>query len=375
MTFCGKDKKYTDNPQQFDPLGRDATGNNMGSTGGPEARDAIFNSFQGYLPDWLKTGEQATQGFKDAAANPAWQQMQGVAQQTGAGAYLGGNGAYNDIWSQYKPGANSQSGVTQKTMQGDYLRQTPQGLNARDWRPNDVTSKTLQGGYLYSAPQATSNVDPMLAGIRNRANAEASDAGANIRSQYSRAGLGFSTGNQQAEQAAHAAAGARSNETEAATRYAAQQAADQQKFQGYEAERARQAGAATTEDAANRNRNSQIAANYGVERAYQNQAGSSATDAARHAADVEASSRAGNYGQERMYQNNAASQLNAALSNPLQYLNSSNSGNMATMSQIAQIVQGLAGGGQIATPNSTIVRQPGVYDYGLATLGAVGNAV
>jgi hypothetical protein len=365
MTFCGKDKRYVDEPRQFDPL--------FPGSGGPEARSEIFDTFKGYLPEWLKTGDQSYQGAKDAAADPAWASIRNNAAQTGAGAYLGGNGTFNDIWNQYRGGANSQSGVTQKTIDGGYLNQTPKGLDENSWRPNSVTSRTLSGNYLYSSPQATANVDPMLAGIRNRAQSEAADAGANIRSQYGRAGMSFSTGNQQAEQAAKAAASSRSNETEAATRYAAQRAADDQKFQGYQAERGRQASAATAEDMAKRNRASQQAANYGIERSYQNQAGTSATDAARRAAEVEAASRTSNYGSERLMQNNAASQLAQAHSNPLQFLNSANSGNMATLQQIAQIVQGLSGGGQIATPNSTIVRQPGVYDYGLATLGAVGN--
>lgn len=365
MDFCGKDKRYVDQPQQFDPL--------FPTSGGPEARDNIFNQFQGYLPDWLKTGDQSYQGAKNAANDPAWAAIQQNAANTGAGNWLQGNQGFNDIWNQYRTGANANSDVSQNTLQGEYLKPTPRGLDIDSWRPNQTTNRTVAGNYLHSSPQATANVDPMLAGIRNRAQAEAADTGANIRSQYSRAGMNFSTGNQQAEQAARAAASSRANETEAATRFAAQKAADDQKFQGYQAERGRQATAASTEDMAKRNRASQLAANYGIERSYQNQAGTSATDAARRAAEIEAAGRTSNYGQERLFQNNAASQLTQAHANPLQFLNSANSGNMATLQQIAQIVQGLAGGGQIATPNSTIVRQPGVYDYGLATMGAVAN--
>ena len=365
MTFCGKDKRYVDEPKQFDPL-------HPGS-GGQEARDEIFKAYQGYLPDWLKSGEQSFQRANAAANDPGWAAVRNNAAQTGAGTYLGGTRGYNAMWDGYRGGANAQSGVTQKTMQGGFLNQTPRGLDAGSWRPNQETSKTLQGSYLHSSPQATANVDSALAGIRQRAGAEAADQGSNIRSDYNRAGIGFSTASQQADQANRAAASARANETEAATRFAAQQAADQQKFAGYQAERGRQSNAAQTEDAAQRNRNSQIASNYGVERAYQNQAGTSATDAARRAAEFETASRAENYGQERLFQNNAGSQLSQALANPLQFLNQAASGSQGTLAQIAQVVQGLAGGGQIATPNSTIVRQPGVYDYGLATLGAVGS--
>jgi hypothetical protein len=100
-----------------------------------------------------------------------------------------------------------------------------------------VTQNTLAGKYLDAAPKLTANVDPMLAGVRQRGQAEAADTNANIRSGFSRAGMGFSTGNQQAEQANSAAASARSNETEAATRLSAQQAAEQARLQSYLAER------------------------------------------------------------------------------------------------------------------------------------------
>jgi hypothetical protein len=96
------------------------------------------------------------------------------------------------------------------------------------------------------------------------------------------------------------------------------------------------------------------------ERGYQNAAGQASDSAAQRAAELEAGSRAGQYGQERMLQTNAASQLSSAYSNPLNYLAQSGAPELGTMQQIAQIVQGLAGNGQIATPNSTIVKQPGV---------------
>jgi hypothetical protein len=67
------------------------------------------------------------------------------------------------------------------------------------------------------------------------------------------------------------------------------------------------------------------------------------------------------------------SQLSSAYSNPLNYLAQSGAPELGTMQQIAQIVQGLAGNGQIATPNSTIVKQPGAYDYALGTVSALGS--
>lgn len=375
MNFCGSDKTYTDQPQQFDPLGHAANGSNQGATGGPEARNAIFNTFGNYLPQWLQTGNQATDLAKNASAAPAWGQLQQNAGANAAGQYLGGSQQFNDIFSQFQNAMKgSQSPATQNTVNGTYLNQTPTGLDQQSWRPNQQTLQTMQGAYLNSAPQMTTNVDPAIAAMRQSAGREAANQNAAIQSNYAKSGLGFSTGNQQAQMANRAAGTAQANETEAATRLAAQQAADAQKFQGYEAERGRQTSAAQTEDAAQRARLGLLAQNYGQERGYQNTAGNSATDAARQAAALEATSRTGNYTTERANQNNAASTLADAYNNPINYLNQSNAGNMSTLSQIAQVVQGLAGGGQIATPNSTIVRQPGIYDYGLATAGAVANA-
>lgn len=373
MKFCGSDKKYTDTPQWFDPLGPDASGSTSGSTGGPEAREALFNSFQGYMPEWLKTGDAASAASTAAANDPAWKQLQNNAGKVASGLFLNGTQGFNDIFSNYRNAAGQQSGVTQDTLAGNYLKQNPTGTDARSWQGNDVTNKTLSGAYLNSSPQATANVDPMLAGVRRRGQAEAADNNAAIQSSFNRAGMGFSTANQQAQQANNAAASARSGETEAAARLAAQQAADQQKFAGYQAERGIQSQAANAENAANRQRLGLQAANYGNERGYQQQAGL-ATDAAKQqAAALEASSRANNYGQERTYQQNAAQQLSQAQSAPINYLNTANQGNINTLQQVAQIVQGLAGNGQIATPQSTVVKQPGVYDYALGTLGAVSS--
>ena len=75
----------------------------------------------------------------------------------------------------------------------------------------------------------------------------------------------------------------------------------------------------------------------------------------------------------RALQSNAASQLGAAYATPLDYLSKSSAPQLNTISQIAQIIQGLSGSGQIAAPNSTIVRQPGAYDYAMGTLGALGS--
>lgn len=370
MNFCGSDKKYTDTPQWFDPLGPNQQGQN-GPTGGPEARNRIFNYIGGQSDQWMNNAQRAGQALKTAAGDPAWAALQQEAGKTGAGGYLGGSPAFDQIFSNYRNSYGNRSGVTSDTLNGKYLDSNIPGT---DWAANQggaVTQKELSGGYLNSAPQMRENVDPMLAGVRQRSQAEAADTNANIRSSMNRTGLGFSTANQQAQQANSAASSAQSNATEAATRLQAQQAADQARISSYLTERGLQSNAASQEDAAKRALNATKSQNYMQERGIQSQTAANEDAAGRHAADTEAGSRTGQYGQERALQTQAANQLNAAYASPLNYLSQSASPEMNQLSQIAQMVQGLSGSGQIATPNSTIVKQPGVYDYALGTLGAL----
>lgn len=372
MEFCGEDKTYTDKPQWFDPLGPNAKGQHTG-TGGPEARSRVFNYLQDNQGNWDQQARNASNALQAAGNDPAWAALRADATKTGTGGYLAGSPAYDKIFSDFRGQHGAQSGVTQNTLSGRYIGDNPTGTDALSNRGNAVTQNTLAGKYLNSAPQLTQNVDPMLAGVRARGQAEAADVNANTRSAMSRAGMGFSTANQQAEQANAAAATARSNETDATTRFAAQQAAENARLNAYLTERGIQSQTATTEDAANRSINAIKAQNYMQERGYQNAAGLATDAATQRRAELEAGQRSNQYSQERALQANAGSQLSQAYSNPLNYLTQSSTPQLSNMSQIAQIVQGLAGNGQIATPNSTIVRQPGVYDYMLGTLGAVGN--
>lgn len=372
MKFCGEDKKYTDTPQWFDPLGPNAEGQHA-PTGAPEARDQIFNYLQGQQGGWNQQAQNASNALQSAGNDPAWASLRADATKTGTGGYLAGSPAYDQIFSQFRDAHGQQSGVTQNTLAGKYVGSNPTGTDARSNQAGTVTRDTLAGKYLDSAPRLSQNVDPMLSGVRARGQAEAADANANTRSAFNRAGMGFSTANQQAEQANAAAASARSNETESATRFAAQQASEQARLNAYLAERGIQSQTAGAEDSATRAMNALKAQNYMQERGYQNAAGQATDSARQRSAELEAGTRSGQYGQERALQSNAASQLSAAYSNPLNYLSQSATPQLSNISQIAQIIQGLSGNGQIATPNSTIVKQPGVYDYALGTLGAVGN--
>lgn len=390
MNFCGEDKRYTDTPLQFDPLGRSANGASASTpTGGPEARNTLFNTLFGNRPglngtpktgsatpglmdQWMQNGTQVENRLRDAANDPIWGQVQQNARNTAAGNYLGGDSNFNNALSQFQQRVGGQNNVTAKTMGGGYLN--PTQIGGGPAKMSDTSMRTLSGSFLNSAPQMRENTDQMSAGIRQRANAEAADQSAGIKSQFNRAGMGFSTANQQAQQSAGAAERARANELDAATRLSARQEADRQKIASYMAERGFQNDTAGRADSMSQNERNLKAQNYMAERGIQANTAGTEQSAARQGALAEMDARLKNYGTERAYQQGAGTQAEQANNAPINYLNAIPNAKMGTMQQIAQLVQGLSGGGSIATPNSTIVRQPGVYDYALQTLGAVSGA-
>lgn len=75
-------------------------------------------------------------------------------------------------------------------------------------------TQLLQGKYLSGSPQ----LDAAMNALHSRAAASAADQEARTQANWGRAGMGFSTANQQAAQANRAAATAQANATEAATR-------------------------------------------------------------------------------------------------------------------------------------------------------------
>jgi hypothetical protein len=411
MKLCGSDKQYTDEPRWFDPLGPNAQGQNA-PTGGPEARSKIFDYLGSYGPQMAQDANNTRAALTGAASDPGYQMAADNAYKTIRGDYLGGTPTFQNYLNNYLTETGKQTGYTQNVLNGQYLNSpsfgnrvtdatmsgayTAQGLPQNATRQGDVTRDTLAGRYLNSTPELNYNLDPMLAGVRRRGNAEAADTASNIRSAYGRAGMGFSTANQQAEQANQAAASARSDETEANARTEAQIAKEQAKQQAYLAERGYQNQAGQQEEAGHQQERNLAAQNYMQERGYQNQAGQAAQGlkaqnylaergyqqntganeqaARRNAQQFSTESELGNYNTERNAQRTGASQLEAAYAPVLNYLSQIPNQQLGPTSQLASIIQGLSGGGPIATPNSTIVRQPGVYDYLLSTIGAVSGA-
>ncbi len=180
----------------------------------------------------------------------------------------------------------------------------------------DLARSTIAGDYLGGGPafkQALSDygagVEKNLAGLRSASTAEAADTEANLRDRFARSGLGFSTANQQASQSAGAAATARANELESGVREGANQ--------------------------------------------------------------YTTGAKLNNYAAERQAQKAGVDQLGAAVGQPLEYLSQVPTAYLSPESQAAQIIAGLAGSGQIATPQSTIVKKPGALDYTSAILGSI----
>lgn len=88
----------------------------------------------------------------------------------------------------------------------------PADVNAPQWKSaENLATRNLSGAYLNGSPQ----LDRAMAANRAGTLAAASDATARIKSQFGKAGMGWSTGYQQAAQSNQAAAGADAGRTSA----------------------------------------------------------------------------------------------------------------------------------------------------------------
>jgi hypothetical protein len=259
MGFCGEDKKYTDKPQWFDPLGPSKGGRHK-PTGAPEMRNDIFNS--------LKT-DVTPRG--NALVGDAI----GAAQQ-----------------AANHPGFDDAANLATRTIRGDFLNSNP---------------------YLDKALDSSRNrLETGLTGVRRKSMADLAGAQAGARSNFARSGLSYSTAQTQGDQA---------------------------------------------------NKAAMLAGLGGAE-----------SDARAAMEATDAQSRLANYQSERGAQERAPAMLEMATGTPLNYLSALPQLNALPAQQAAQIIQGLAGNGQIATPQSTITRQPGVVDYALGFTSAIGQA-
>jgi hypothetical protein len=88
-------------------------------------------------------------------------------------------------------------------------------------------------------------------------------------------------------------------------------------------------------------------------------------------AQAEAQERAQNYQLERQRQIQSPAMLEAAAVGPTSLLGTAAQNYLGPDAQAAQIVQGLAGGGQIATPQSAYIKKPGAMDYTMGFLSSL----
>jgi hypothetical protein len=305
--FCDDQKEHTDKPQWFDPLGPNQAGFHA-PTGGPEMRSQLFDQIGQWSGQMGADSEAAAAAFRAAATDPTWGAVRGNARDNAYGRYLSGGPQLNRTLNQYEKNNAALTPGYSQTVSGRFVDQK------------------IPGG-----------VDKAIDNMRQRTGAEAADTGANIRSSYNRAGLGFSTANQQAEQANRAASSARANETAAGMELGERQLQ---------------------------------ATNRMAERAMQNQAITDNQQSGREANQFATSARVNNYGQERARQTGAGEQLTGAINPALQYLSQAPTAYLGPIAQIANIVQGLTGNGQIATPRTQIYEEKG---WGNDVIGAVGS--
>jgi hypothetical protein len=238
MAFCDKTKKKTDQPQYFDPLGPAALDKKgrpiFQPTGGVEQRNRIFTALNGVAPGAEQAGADLAAGLRTASSDAGWGQAA------------------------------------------------------------DLARRTIGGEYLKGSPE----LDSAMSKLYSRSQASAADQEARLKSDFGRAGMGFSTAHQQAAQNNRAAATANAGATEAAAR-----------LQNYQAERG--------------------------------------------------------------YQNAAPQMLAQALGVPLDYLSQIPSAFLSPLLQEAQLVTGLATGGQTATPNTTVYKEEGIGNQVMKAVGPI----
>lgn len=273
-------------------------------------RTSIFDQIKGLTGQFGADSDALSGALRSAASDPGFAVAQGNARDNAYGRYLNGGPALNNILSRFQ---KDQSSTIDPTF-----------------------ARTLSGGFVNEG--IPGGVDKMVGAMRQRGSAEAGDTAANIQSDFNRAGLGFSTGNTQALAANRAAATARSDENEAAIR--AQERALQ-------------------------------ATNRMSERQMQNQVASQRQQGLQDDNRFITSAKTQNYGTERAYQNNAGNQLANTQAPALNYLTQTSNAYLAPMSQIASIIQGLAGGGQIATPRTQVYEEKGWMNDVLGGVGAL----
>lgn len=275
--LCGGTKSIK--PDHMDPLGPRKDGT-MGPTGGPEARDQVFEQLQGYLyPRAQASAEKAGKVTESAVYNPGW-------------------------------------GGTQQYLRGVVGGNRLNGSPFLD-RSNAASRKALATS-LGSNQEAAMR---RLATTRSDAQTNLAGTQAAQRSGFTRSGLRFGTGNQQAQEATNAALQAQ------------------------------------------------------LARAENNTTGDLTGQAAAATAGLEAQLAQGNqanYQAERQAQTQAAVLMPQSITGQAQLAQTMPGNEYAAVAPAAQIIQGLAGGGS-QTPGQ-VMKTPGALDYIGQVVGIAGMA-
>lgn len=93
--FCDSSQDQKNNTQYVDPLGPSSGGN-----GAPQLRGQLFDYLSQNLGNSVNSGQTYANALTAAAANPAWQTVQGNAQKSAAGDYLNGSPQLDSAMAQ-----------------------------------------------------------------------------------------------------------------------------------------------------------------------------------------------------------------------------------------------------------------------------------
>lgn len=127
MACAGKTKKYTDQPQWFDPLGPSSIDPKTGKqtfkpSGAVEQRQQIFDRLNAVSPEVESASARTVSGLQQAAADPGWAEAADLARRTIAGDYLEGSPQLDAAMSQMRRASGAQAANTAAQLQGQYAR-------------------------------------------------------------------------------------------------------------------------------------------------------------------------------------------------------------------------------------------------------------
>src|ERR1017187_6699903 len=108
--FCDSGTSSTTNNGWADSLGPSSFGPGgaprYGATGGPQMRSDVFSYLQNYMPQMTQAGNQYASALQSAASNPGWAGAAQNAQNNISGKYLNGSPELNRALASNQAMAN-----------------------------------------------------------------------------------------------------------------------------------------------------------------------------------------------------------------------------------------------------------------------------